>query len=221
MIRSVLAAEPHSAALLAYGNTHSGTIIFRDALAALETGSRGRLRVRHILSAPDRKAGFRYWRRGRMSAATVTRFIDEHPPYAQDTRYYACGPGDMNLVVRAALLGIDVPQERIHMESYGPPTPPDESVAGVAAQMTVHIGGETLPVTVDAGQTILDAVREAGATAPYSCESGVCGACRARLQDGSAHLRARMALTGAEMARGVILTCQALPTAPRLTVDYG
>lgn len=221
MIRSVLAAEPHSAALLAYGNTDAGTIIFRDALSALEAGSGGRLRVRHILSSPHRKAAFRYWRRGRIGAATVTGLIDRHPPYAQDTQYYVCGPGDMNLVVRAALVGIDVPPERIHMESYGPPTPPDESVAGVGAAMTVRLGGETMSVTVDPGQTILDAVRRAGATPPYSCESGVCGACRARLLEGSAHLRARMALTDAEVARGLVLTCQALPTTPELTVRYG
>jgi hypothetical protein len=30
-----------------------------------------------------------------------------------------------------------------------------------------------------------------------------------------------MALTDAEIARGLVLTCQALPTTSRLTVDYG
>ncbi|MDE0169069.1 MAG: ferredoxin--NADP reductase [bacterium] len=221
MIGSVLAAEPYSTALLAYGNTDYAGIIFRDALGALESGSGGRLRVRHVLSSPTRRAPSRPWRRGRIGAATVADFIDEHPPYAQDTRYYVCGPGDMNTVVRAALLGIDVPEERIHTESYRPTTPPDDSVAGVGAAMTVHLDGRTLQVTAEAGQTILEAVRDAGAAPPYSCESGVCGACRARLRDGSAHLRATMALTSAELARGVILTCQALPTTPRLTVDYG
>ena len=220
MIRSILAAEPYSAALLAYGNRNAPGIIFRDALARLEEGSGGRLRVRHILSSPARRSPFRYWRRSRIDRQMVAAFIDEHPPYAQDTRYYVCGPGDMNPVVREALVGLDVPEERIRMESYGPPTPPDHSVAGVAAAVTVHLNGETLSVPVSPGQTILDAVRAAGATPPYSCESGVCGACRARLQAGSAHLRATMALTGAELTRGVILTCQALPTTPRLTVEY-
>ena len=221
MICSVLAAEPHSAALLAYGNSDKDGIIFRDDLARLERTSGGRLRVRHILSSPARKSRFRHWRRGRMNPSRVVEFIDEHPPYAQDTQYYVCGPGDMNPVVRATLLGMDVPEHHIHMESYGPPTPPDDSISGVAAAMTVYLDSETLSVQAAPGQTILNAVRDAGATPPYSCESGVCGACRARLRDGSAHLRATMALTSAELARGVILTCQALPTTPRLTVDYG
>jgi len=91
---------------------------------------------------------------------------------------------------------------------------------GVAAAMTVRLGGEALSVPAASGQTILEAVRASGGMAPYSCESGVCGACRARLRDGSVHLRARMALNDAEIARGVILTCQALPTTPQVAVDY-
>ena len=80
--------------------------------------------------------------------------------------------------------------------------------------------GSGLTASVSAGQTVLQAVRAAGAQPPYSCESGVCGACRARLRDGDVHLRASMALHEAELAEGFILTCQSLPTSPRLTVEY-
>ena len=50
------------------------------------------------------------------------------------------------------------------------------------------------------------AVRIADGAPPFSCESGVCGACRARLGDSSVHLRRRMALADAEVARGLVLT---------------
>ena len=221
MIRSVLAAEPHSVARLAYGNRNADNAIFREELSRLEQESSGRLTVRHVLSSPSWLSSFRYWRRGRIDAAAVAAFIDEHPPYAQDARYYVCGPGSMNAAVRAALRGLDVPDSRVHTESYGATEPPDDSVSGVAATATVRLNGATRSVPVAAGQTVLAAVRAAGDAPSYSCESGVCGACRARLRDGSVHLRARMALTDAEIARGLILTCQALPTTPRLTVEYG
>ena len=220
MIRSVLAAEPHSVARLAYGNVNADTVIFRDALARLEGNSGGRLTVRHALSSPSWLSSFGYWRRGRIDDASIAEFIKEHPPYAQDAQYYICGPGGMNGAVRSALLGMDVPSARIHTESYGAVAPPDDSVAGVAAGASVRLNGQTLAVTVDEGQTVLNAVRAAGGTPGYSCESGVCGACRARLREGSVHLRTRIALTEAEIARGFILTCQALPTSPRLDVEY-
>lgn len=221
MIRSVLAAEPHSVARLAYGNVNADSVIFHEELARLEEESQGRLTVRHVLSSPAWLSSFPYWRRGRIDAKCVADFINEHPPYAQDARYYLCGPGDMNAAARAALMGIDVPNTRIHMENYRPVAPPDDSVAGIAADATVRLKGATLSVGVSAGQTVLDAVRAATASPPpYSCESGVCGACRARLREGKVHLRARMALTDAEISRGAILTCQALPTTPKLTVEY-
>lgn len=220
MIGSVLASEPHSVARLAYGNVDAGSVIFREDLARMVEGSEGRLLVRHVLSSPSRRSSFSRWRRGRIDAGCVADLINEHPPYAQDTRYYVCGPGGMNAAVRRALLDIDVPDTRIHMESYGPVEPPDDSVEGVAAEATVRLGGATLTVPVAAGQSVLDATRAANETPPYSCESGVCGACRARLRRGRVHLRARMALTDADVSRGAILTCQALPITPRLTVEY-
>lgn len=220
MIGSVLASEPYSVARLAYGNVDAGSVIFREDLARMEEGSEGRLRVRHVLSSPSWRSSFSHWRRGRIDTRCVADFINEHPPYAQDTRYYVCGPGGMNAAVRRALLDVDVPETRVHMENYGPVEPPDDSVAGVAAEATVRLGGATLTVPVAAGQTVLGATRAADATPPFSCESGVCGACRARLRRGRVHLRARMALTDADVSRGTILTCQALPITRRLTVDY-
>ncbi|MDE0234727.1 MAG: ferredoxin--NADP reductase [bacterium] len=220
MLRSVLVAEPHSAVNLLYGNRDAASVIFGEGLSRLAENSTGRLTIRHVLSSPSLESSFRPWRRGRINAERVGEFIETHPPYAQDTRYYVCGPGDMNAVVRQALRGMDVPEERIHAENFLPVTPPDDSVPGVAAAMTVRLGGEALSVPAASGQTILEAVRASGGMAPYSCESGVCGACRARLRDGSVHLRARMALNDAEIARGVILTCQALPTTPQVAVDY-
>ena len=120
----------------------------------------------------------------------------------------------------AALHGLDVPDNRIHTESYGATEPPDDSVDGVAATASVRLNGAGLAVPISAGQTVLDAVRVAGANPPYSCESGVCRACRAQLRNGKVHLRARMALTDADIERRIILTCQTLPTTPRLAVEY-
>lgn len=220
MIGSVLVSEPYSVARLAYGNVDAGSVIFREELARMEEGSQGRLVVRHVLSSPSWRSSLAHWRRGRVDARCVADLIDEYPPYAQDTRYYVCGPGGMNAAVRRALVDIDVPDSRIHMESYGPVEPPDDSVDGVAAEATVRLGGATLIVPVAAGQTVLGATRAADETPPFSCESGVCGACRAMLRRGRVHLRARMALTDADISRGAILTCQALPITPRLTVEY-
>ncbi len=220
MIRTILVAEPYSVAYLAYGNANADSIIFREPLVDLENQTEGRLVVRHVLTSPSWMSSFSYWRRGRIDAEAIAAFIDEHPPYAQDAQYYVCGPGGMNTTVRAALQGLGVPDTRIHTESYGASEPPDDSVNGITATTSVRLNGASLVVPISAGQAVLDAVRASGANPPYSCESGVCGACRAHLRNGKVHLRARMALTDSDVERGIILTCQALPTTPQLAVEY-
>jgi ring-1,2-phenylacetyl-CoA epoxidase subunit PaaE len=220
MIASVLAAEPHSVAHLVYGNRTEDGIIFRGRLAALEAGSGGRLSVSHVLSSPPIWSSIDYWRRGIVDADAVEAFINDHPPYAQDTQYYICGPGSMNRTVKAALTDLNVPAGRIHMESYGGDVERDMSFDGVAARAEIKINGQTLSVPVAEGQSVLDAVRAGGGNPDYSCQSGVCGACRAQLKGGDVHMRARMALSDEEIASGAILTCQAVAKTAELSIAY-
>ncbi len=220
MARSVLEAEPWSAVHLLYGNRNADTILFREQLSGYAAGHPERLTVRHVLSQPAKRSEFDHWRRGIIDRAAVEALIAEEPPYAQDAQYYICGPGDMNRSVKAALMGIDVPPERIHMESYGGPAEADDGVEGLAARAEVTLGGRTRTVPVARTQTVLEAVRATGLEPPFSCQSGVCGACRARLTRGSVRMRARTALDDAEIEAGAVLTCQSVAASEDLALSY-
>ena len=221
MIQSVLMAEPWSVVHLAFGNRNSDTILFRDLLADLAQVHPDRLNVRHVLSRPSFWSGFDYWRKGTVDKAAVEALIEESPPYAQDVQYHVCGPGDMNRVVRSALLSLDVPPSRVHMESYGGPADLDDTVEGIASTAEVTLDGHARTVPVAPAQTLLDAARAAGLAPPFSCQSGVCGACRAQLVRGSVHMRSRMALDDGEVAENVVLTCQSVATSATLSIKFG
>ena len=220
MLHSVLCAEPHSAAYLAYGNKNADSILFRESLERLAQEHGSRIGIRHILSAPSLWSGFDYWRKGIVDAAAIEALINECPPYAQDAQYYICGPGGMNKAVKAALMALDVPADRIHMESYGGTTEVDDTVKGISANAILTLNGARHDVPIAASQTVLEAARQAGLTPPFSCQSGVCGACRAKLTQGTVHMRARMALEDSDVEKGEILTCQSLPTSATLAISY-
>ncbi len=220
MLQSMLIAEPYSVAHLVYGNRSADTILFKARLEDLRARYPERLTVSHVLSRPSMWSSFSFWRRGLVDKAAVEAAIAENPPYAQDTQYYICGPGKMNQTVRDALMGLDVPASRLHMESYGGAIDVDDTIAGVAAEARIRLDGRTQTVTIPQGQTILQATRAAGLSPPFSCQSGVCGACRAKLVDGSVHMRARLALEDEEIADGAILTCQSIATTSALSVAF-
>ncbi|WP_425045073.1 2Fe-2S iron-sulfur cluster-binding protein [Primorskyibacter sp. S87] len=220
MLSSVMAAEPASFAHLAYGNTNEKAILLQDELNAVWQDNRERMTIHHVFSKPGFWSNADYWRKGIIDKPAIEAFIVENPPYAQDAQYYICGPGAMNNAVREALMSLDVPSNRIHMESYGAATEPDTSVQGIAATAHITLGGTQHTVDVAQGQTVLDAASLAGMKPPFSCQSGVCGACRAKLSSGTVHMRSRMALEDADIANGTILTCQSLPTSEALTLSY-
>ncbi|MEM9290779.1 MAG: ferredoxin--NADP reductase [Acidobacteriota bacterium] len=223
MLSSVITAEPHSFAHLAYGNRNEKSILLEEDLEALAALNEDRMSLHHILSRPGWWSSADTWRTGIVDKAAIETLFEEEPPYAQDTQYYVCGPGDMNYAVREALMSLDVPASRIHMESYGGSKELDasvEEVEGVGATARVTLNGSQYSVGVNRGQTLLEAARAAGLTPPFSCQSGVCGTCRGKLTEGKVHLRARMALEDADLRDGAILTCQSVPTTQSLSLTY-
>ncbi|WP_170347471.1 2Fe-2S iron-sulfur cluster-binding protein [Ruegeria atlantica] len=220
MLNSVLTAEPHSVAHLVYGNTNAKSILLQQELNILQEAHPERFTINHVFSKPDWWSSAEYWRQGTIDQAAIEALIAEYPPYAQDAHYYVCGPGNMNQTVKSALMSIDVPANRIHMESYGAAPDLDAGIEGVDATAELTLEGARHLISITKGQTVLHAAQSAGLKPPYSCQSGVCGACRAKLTDGTVHMRARMALEDEDIKAGEILTCQSIPTAGKLAISF-
>src|SRR5690606_33766653 len=68
--------------------------------------------------------------------------------------------------------------------------------------------------------SILDAASSAGLEVPYSCTSGVCGTCRARLLEGEVRMERNFALDSQEVADRFVLTCQAHPLTERVVLSF-
>jgi ferredoxin len=126
-------------------------------------------------------------------------------------------------------IGVDpgrIAIERFTTGSESPGGSPGAAPAGPAAgagateTVTLILAGRTSTVAYRAGDTVLETARRGGLQPPFSCEAGNCATCMAFLREGSATMRANNALTADEVAEGWILTCQALPAGPAVTVEY-
>ncbi len=70
------------------------------------------------------------------------------------------------------------------------------------------------------GESILDAALRNGADLPFACKGGVCATCRARLTQGQVEMDINYALEQDELDAGFILTCQAHPRSPEVSVNF-
>lgn len=74
---------------------------------------------------------------------------------------------------------------------------------------TVRYGA--LSVSLEAGESVLDALLRHGAAPAYSCRAGACQSCLMRCQSGALPARAQAGLRDALRAQGYFLSCVCLP----------
>lgn len=224
ILKTALATSARRARLV-YANRDADSIIFRDALAALEARHRDRLAIHHHLDAE----------RGFLDAGGVRAQVAS----AGDADFYLCGPTPFMDLVESVLREAGVPRAQIHIERFlsppdgelpdvaslvGPGDPPAAAAAAETrsqpATLTLHLDGRTHEVPYTPGQTILQSARAAGLSAPFACEESYCASCIARLVRGSVEMAVCHALDPAEREEGLILTCQAKPTSAECEVRW-
>jgi len=224
MIQSILHVAKESTVYLFYGNLNQDTIIFKDELNQLvEQYGNKRFKLIHTLSAPKVWTTWKQWdgRKGRIDGKAVEWFINEYPPIAQQTEYYICGPGAMNISVRKTLLELGIPKTLIHLEQFGALPIEDESIPIVdQAALKAKLNGTVHELNISKGKTILQTMKRAGVSPPHFCESGVCGSCVATVKKGKAVMKACMALDENDIEQGKILTCQAVPTTEKVEIVF-
>lgn len=128
------------------------------------------------------------------------------------THLYACGPGPMLEAITALTEGW--PAGHVHVEHFTPPAIPADPLARDYTLILARSGAEG---SVSAGDSMLQAARALGADIDYSCEGGICGACRARWLDGEPLHKDRV-LSSEEREHDVIL-CVAGCAGPKLVLD--
>jgi ring-1,2-phenylacetyl-CoA epoxidase subunit PaaE len=144
---------------------------------------------------------------------------------------YVCGPFQMNDEAQAALLAAGVPEERVHVERFGVAPSAAGAVDAVVHAAQPGDAERSRVVIVRDGLTreiefrreqpsILDAAAAAGLEVPFSCTSGVCGTCRARLIEGQVRMDRNFALDKAEVAAGFVLACQSHPLTERVVLSF-
>jgi ring-1,2-phenylacetyl-CoA epoxidase subunit PaaE len=228
IMKTVLAREPGSRFSLVYGNRSLKSTMFKEEIEDLKDRYMTRLVLHHVFSDEHTDAPLNM---GVMNRDKLGEFLRTVVPAASVDHAYVCGPFQMNDEAEAALLAAGVPEDRIHIERFGVPLPAAGAVGAVMhearpedaelARVTIIRDGLQREITFTKDQpSILDCASAAGLEVPFSCTSGVCGTCRAKLVEGPVRMERNFALDKNEVAAGFVLTCQAHPTSERVVLSF-
>ena len=226
-MKTVLAREPLSDFTLIYGNRALRSTMFKEELEDLKNKYLARVTLHHVFSDEHTDAPLNM---GVMNRGKIGEFLNSVVPAASIDHAFICGPFQMNDEAEAALLAAGVPEDRIHIERFGlaPQAQQIDAVihearAGDAEQAKVTIIRDGLKREISFTKdqpSILDAASAAGLEVPFSCTSGVCGTCRAKLVEGQVRMERNFALDKNEVANGFVLTCQAHPLTPHVVLSF-
>jgi 3-ketosteroid 9alpha-monooxygenase subunit B len=209
LVKTALTATERRVRLL-YANRDRDAVIFRSELEGLAEWYASRLEVVHRYDVED----------GFVDGAAVASFAGD----GVDAAFYLCGPTPFMDIVEGTLAQRGVAPARVHVERFAPADAGLSPTAGDGAgatQVTIELDGREGTTEHHPGTTILQVARQLGLPAPFSCESGSCATCMARLVEGTVEMYVNNALTDDEVAEGWVLTCQSVPTSPSVHVVYG
>jgi ring-1,2-phenylacetyl-CoA epoxidase subunit PaaE len=223
--RHTLAHEAAARITLVYANRRSASTMFKEELDDLKNRYLARFSIFALFS---REAVDAPLNAGRLDQSKMATLLATVIDLRRIEHAFVCGPHGMNDAVQAALTQAGMGAGRIHIERFGvPPAEQDphlhDARPGDAAQARISVIRDGLTRDVDftpGTASLLEAAARAGLDVPFSCKSGVCATCRAKLIEGRVRMDRNFVLDASDLAAGFILTCQAHPLTARVTVSY-
>jgi len=222
MIQSALELEPQSECILIYGNREEKSIIFKNELASLNQKYAGQLKMYHVLS----QSSLGSWKglKSRLTIDIVQEIMNETLNERLKQEYYLCGPSDIITLFDGHFRANGIGSKQINKEFFSSPkedsSKPKLEMQQGSSIAEVILDGETIELEIPSGKTVLDAMIDLKYDAPYSCMSGSCSTCIAKITDGKVEMEECYALDEDEIAEGLILTCQAKPTTASVNISY-
>ena len=223
----ILNREPHSRFTLIYGNRSIARTMFLEETLALKNRYLDRLSLHFVMSREPQQTELL---NGRIDGKKVIELARQLVEIGSADEYLICGPGDMVDEVRNALKSLNsaapIRFERFATANSRPleilvKSPDAPAPQEILATVTVTMDGRrrSFPMA-PTDESVLEAAERAGLELPFSCRSGICATCRARITEGAAVMTHNIALERWETDAGFVLCCQARPTTPTLEISY-
>ena len=204
-----------------HGSRNRAERPFELELQHLVAASQGAVKVVQALSnpEPELEPGVDFHHRGRIDVQLLKRVL----PF-DDHDFYLCGPAAFMQGLYDQLRDLQVADERIHAEAFGPArllrrldggaTPePLAPVATLPVQVVFARSGKQARWTPESG-SLLELAESSGLTPEFSCRGGSCGTCRTAVVEGAVTYAAA---PDAPHSPGEALICCAVPVAPTVT----
>jgi vanillate O-demethylase ferredoxin subunit len=181
---------------LFYAARTRSTAAFLDQLSVLRADTRENLHLHFDDEASGRMLDLQ------------TIVSSAHP----DAHLYCCGPVPMLDAFEAAAAGRA--GDHVHVEYFKP-----KELPAAQGGFDVRLARSNRTITIQSGETILDALLKAGIAASHACTEGVCGTCETGVVEGTPDHRDAFLSKEERAANKTIMICCSGSKSPTLVLD--
>lgn len=226
LIKSALLLEPKTIVSLIYANKDVNSIIFKKELDKLKEQYKKNFNLIYSLD----HSPF-LWRgvSGLLNPAKVKDILKKLPAHNK-TEYFICGPEVLMNIYYDTLMSIGVSVDSIHKESFESKSAAEASNKSeeelkeegiITREVKVVYDGEEYNFIVPPEKSILDAALDLDIDLPYSCQSGLCTACRGKCLSGKVKMVEDEGLSDREKKEGYVLICVGHPMSSDVVIEIG
>jgi len=221
IIKTVLEINLAKNVILVFSIRNSEDFIYQKELEKLERKFNEKFKIKLILSRKE----------GRLDSEKLSLFLKDCD--LKDSLFYLCGPKNYMEMISKGLLSAGASSEHIHTEDFKVvpirgPKPDNNSIfftaknceEGEPENLKAVLDGETVDIPLNREKSLLEQLIDQGYNPPFSCTSGSCMTCMARLKEGQVFQLEQCILDEENIGNLEILTCQSYPLSKTVSIDY-
>ena len=221
ILQTVLESFSQDKVFLIYSCRNPKEVIYQKDLQQCLDTHKDRLKVKIIFSSTE----------GRLDDKKLLSLFSDNS--FKDSLFYLCGPKQYMDMIKDFLKNKQISTENIHTEDFkvtpirGPK--PDESSVffeaghfeeGEPEKLKARIYDEDVEIPLDRETSLLEQLLEEGHQPPFSCTSGSCLTCMAKLKEGKVFQLDEGILDEENIKSLELLTCQCYPLSKKVVIDY-
>ena len=223
ILKTVLEANLAQQVILVFSIRREEDFIYQKELQNWQNKYKQKLKIKLIVSQSE----------GRLNSKKIKQADYLKLNLLNEAFFYLCGPKHYMEMVSKSLLELNIPLEKIRTEDFKSipvlgPKPDENSVfftapkveAGEPEQLKTLLDGEELKISLNREKSLLEQLIDKGYNPPFSCASGSCMTCMARLKEGKVFQLDEGILDEENIKNLEILTCQCYPLSKTVSIDY-
>lgn len=216
ILNELLYRSPSTRIHLTYGNVNKEKSIFLNELMNLSFKNREQFNLNLFFSRENERFSENSFS-GRINFEFVKYYTMNNTNAICSSQHFICGPLQMKKMIIEALENTGVSEDSVFSEDFELAINEDDLIGVIASEVELNVNGRGSKILVQRGKTILDAFLDKGIDLPYSCQTGSCDTCKARMVSGEVKMIGDKIKT--ELSKDEILLCCSFPLSQNIQIE--